>query len=78
MFGRITVISDERTYFFSTDHCQEHGLGENFVPCTHSIPSWVYPRECVPDGWINTKEQLVSVFYHDMKEIPNPDPRYQP
>jgi hypothetical protein len=78
MKKQVVVISDEKTYFFSKDHCQNHGLGDNYVPCTHFIPSQVTPRESVPDGVIKDVKDLVSVFYHDMKEIPNPDTNMQP
>jgi hypothetical protein len=51
MKKQVVVISnmDDNTYFFSKDHCQNHGLGSNFVPCTHYLPSQVEPRESVPD-----------------------------
>lgn len=78
MKKQVVVISDEKTYFFSKDHCQNHGLGDNYVPCTHFIPSKVKPRESVPDGVIKDVKDLVAVFYHDMKEIPNPDTNMQP
>lgn len=76
----IVVISnmEENTYFFSKDHCQNHGLGDSFVPCTHYIPSSVVPRESLPDGIIKNVTDLVAVFYYDMKEIPNPDPNMKP
>lgn len=76
----IIVISnlENNTYFFSTDHCQKHNLGNNFVPCTHGVPSYVVPRESLPDGMIKNVKDLVAVFYDDMQEIPNPDPSFQP
>lgn len=76
----IVTISNmnDNTFFFSKDHCQEHGLGSNYVPCTHYIPSMVTPRESVPDGVIKNVRDLVSVFYYDMTEIPNPNPNMQP
>ncbi len=80
MKKQIVVISnmDDNTYFFSTNHCQDHGLGINFVPCTHYLPSRVEPRESVPDGIIKNVKDLVAVFYYDMREIPNPDSSMQP
>ena len=80
MKTQIVVISnmDDNTYFFSKNHCQKHNLGENFVPCTHSIPSNVEPRKSVPDGTIKNVNDLVAVFYHDMTEIKNPDIDMQP
>jgi hypothetical protein len=68
----------DNTYFFSKDHCQNHGLGDKYVPCTYYLPSLVVPRECVPDGIINNVKDLISVFYYDMMEIPNPDNSMQP
>lgn len=76
----IVVISslDNMTFFFSTNHCQEHGLGENYVPCSHTVPMYVEPRPDIPDGFVRNATELVNVFYDDMKEIPNPDPNFQP
>lgn len=80
MKKQVIVISnmDDNVYFFSKDHCQNHGLGSNFVPCTHYIPSLVEPRDSVPDGIVKSVKDLVSVFYFDMQEIPNPDVNMQP
>ena len=80
MKNTIVVISnmDNNTYFFSKNHCQDLGLGENFVPCAHYLPSRVEPRESVPSGIISNVKDLVSVFYYDMKEIPNPNINMQP
>lgn len=80
MKKQIIVIAnmENNTYFFTKDHCQDHKLGENYVPCTHIIPSYVMPRPSVPNGIIQDVHDLVSVFYNDMKEIPNPDPNMQP
>lgn len=80
MNNQIVVIfnMDDNTYFFSKDHCQNHGLGDNYVPCTHYIPSYVTPRKSVPDGIIKNVKDLVAVFYHDAKEIANPDINMKP
>ena len=80
MKNQVVVISnmDDNTYFFSKDHCQNHGLGSYFVPCTHYLPSRVEPRESVPDGIIKDTKDLVAVFYYDMQEIQNPDVNMQP
>ena len=80
MKKQVVVISnmDNNTYFFSKDHCQNHGLGSNFVPCTHYLPSQVEPRESVPDGIVKDVKDLVAVFYSDMQEIKNPDVNMQP
>jgi len=80
MKNQVVVISnmDDNTYFFSKDHCQNHGLGKNYVPCTHYLPSQVTPRESVPDGIVKNVKDLVAVFYYDAIEIPNPDVNMQP
>jgi len=78
MKTQIVVISNDNTYFFSKNHCQNHGLGDEYVPCTHYIPSYVEPRNSVPDGIVKNVSDLVAVFYHDMKEIKNPDDNMQP
>lgn len=71
---QITIISnlDTLQYFFANNHCQEHGLGDSFVPCTYRLPIQVEPRDILLSGIINTKEDLVNIFYNDMVEIPNP------
>ncbi len=74
----LTVIENELVYFFSTDHCQNHGLGPNFVPVTYNWPCRVVERPGVEDGIVDTLDKLKLVFYKDMKEIPNPDPNFQP
>lgn len=80
MKNQVVVIAnmDDNTYFFSKDHCQNHGLGGNFVPCTHYLPSQVEPRESVPNGIVKNVKDLVAVFYYDMQEIPNPNVNMQP
>lgn len=80
MKDQIIVISnmDDNTYFFSKNHCQNHGLGKSYVPCTHYVPMNVAPRKSVPDGVVKNVKDLVAVFYFDMKEILNPDKQMQP
>jgi len=78
MKKRIVVISNSEKYFFSTDHCQDHGLGDDYVPCTHTYPINIVPRESVPDGIVKDVKDLVAVFYYDMDEIENPDKTKQP
>lgn len=75
----IISISNEDTkeVFFSTDHCQKHNKGNNFVPCTYSLPMYVVPREGVEDGIVDGIEKLIRVFYKDFTIIPNPDPQFQ-
>jgi hypothetical protein len=74
----ITISSiDKKQFFFTTDHCQKHNLGEDWVSCSSYLPIYVVPRAVVPDGWVKTKEQYKSVFYYNYEEIPNPNPAYQ-
>ena len=71
-------------YFFSTDHCQgvkgrsEGTYPEGFVPCTFTLPMSVVPRPSLLSGRVETVADLINIFFSDAKEIPNPDPRYQP
>lgn len=75
----VVILSmDNNTYFFSKNHCQNHNLGEEYVPCTHTLPIQVEPRLSVPDGIVKNLEDLVAVFYHDMTEIENPNKSMQP
>ena len=73
-----------KEYFFSTDHCQgvkgrgEGTYPEGFVPVTSYLPQSVVPCPSLPSGSVETIEDLILVFYYDYKEIPNPDPRFQP
>ena len=68
MRQQIIVISnyEDNTYFFTKDHCQEHGLGDNFVPCTHTLPGMVQPRNSVPDGIVkNVNEGVICKLNND-------------
>ena len=73
-----------REYFFSTDHCQgvegkgEGTYPEGFVPVTCYLPQSVVPRPSLPSGRVETVADILTVFYSDYTEIPNPDPKYQP
>ena len=73
--NNITIISniDTMQFFVADNHCEEHNLGDAFVPCTYSLPMFVTPRDFLPSGIIKSKEDLVNVFYDDMVEIPNPN-----
>ena len=74
----ITISNyDTKQFFFSTDHCQNHGLGDSWVPCTAQIPMRVKPRETLPSGLITNKDEYKLVFYNDFTEIPNPQPEFQ-
>ena len=85
----ISKIDDKgnEEYFFTKDHCQEHGLGDEWVSCTYSLPMKVEERDSLPSGIVNNKEDWKKVFgipyinEFDVpmlcKEIPNPNPDYQ-
>jgi len=74
----ITISNvDTDEYFFTTDHCQKHNLGNSWVPCTTTIPITVAVREALPTGIVNNKEDYKKVFDTHMREIPNPQPEYQ-
>lgn len=76
----IIVISsiEKGVYFFTKDHCQKNRPGADFVSVTHYLPSQVVPRESLPDGIIKNVKDLITIFYSDMTEIPNPDKSMQP
>lgn len=76
----ITIISslDRKLFFQSTDHCQEHELGSDFIPVTYTLPMQVSPRKSLPNGLIKNLNELISIFYDDMIEIPNPNKNYIP
>jgi hypothetical protein len=80
----ITISNLEKNqFFFSTDHCQPHGLNEQWVSCTYGpLPGHVAPRESLPSGLITNKEEYLKVFEYGldnkpMEEIPNPQVEYQ-
>lgn len=75
----LIVISNVNTgeYFFTKDHCQDHTLGSNWVPCTMRLPMQVAKRESCPDGVVRNKEDYKKVFHVSGKEISNPDPKFQ-
>lgn len=75
----VVIISNytSKEYFFSTDHCQPHELGDNWASVTHYLPSRVVPREGLEDGIINHVKDLIKVFYNDYHKVLNPDIEYQ-
>lgn len=68
MSKTVTVFSNLKImqFFQSVDHCQHHGLGDDWVPITHNI---------LPH---TTKNDILRVFYDDQLEIDNPDINFQP
>lgn len=75
---------ENREYFFSTDHCQrvddkgKKTYPEGFVPTTYYLPMSVVPRPSLPSGRVESIKDLLGIFFSDAKEIPNPDPSFQP
>ena len=63
---QIVTISNVNTdeFFFSTDHCQPHNLGECWISCSIRLPMWIVPRENFEDGWIRTKEDYLRFLIH--------------
>lgn len=78
---RVTILSrtieesGRQEYFFSKDHCQKTVKG--FVPTTFHLPMSVVPREGLWSGRVETREDIIKVFYRDDIEIPNPDSSLQ-
>jgi hypothetical protein len=74
--------SDRREYFFSTDHCQgvhaSNTYPKGFVPTTFHLPHYVVPRPTCPSGWVRTVADVILIYHPGDREIPNPDPSYQP
>lgn len=68
---------DTKQFFFTTDHCQRHNLGSEWVPTTIYVPMKVVARESLPDGVIKDKEDYKKVFCDDLEEIKNPQAEYQ-
>jgi len=65
----ITISNlDKNQFFFTTDHCQPHNLGDAWVSCTTSNTT----REIVK----NQEENAINEWTRCI-EIPNPQPEYQ-
>lgn len=85
MHRSVIIMSnmDRGEYFFSTDHCQRIHAPETFpsgswVPTTFYLPQGCVPRPSLPTGLIDSRADIVTIFHQGDREIPNPDPRYQP
>lgn len=68
---------EKKQFFFSTDHCQNHGLSNDWVSCSSRLPMFVAPREGLESGYVTNKEEYKFIFYNDCEEIPNPQPEFQ-
>ena len=86
----ISRINDNgnEEYFFTTNHCQKHGLGNQWVSCTYTLPMKIVPRDGLPSGLVTNKEEWKAVFEKSpiidefgiqckCIEIPNPNPEFQ-
>lgn len=75
MLNKIIRIEncDTKQYFYTLDHCQEHGLGSNWVSIITQLPIEVTPRPGVEHGLVTNLEEYETVFNKDYTEIPNPD-----
>ncbi len=73
---------ERKEYFFSTDHCQGVRASTNypagFVPTSFHLPMSVVPRPSLPSGRVETAKDVITVFFSDDTEIPNPDASFQP
>jgi hypothetical protein len=78
----VHVNYEKKEYFYSTDHIQEYHskkpYPEHFGPMTVWFPHVVAPRPTLPSGVVESLEDFQKVYLHDCKEIPNPDPDFQP
>ncbi len=72
----VTVFSNGKEFFFSTSSGQD--VPEGFVQTTITLPLEAKPRPSLPSGVIKTAEDVKKVFAQGEKEIPNPDPSFQP
>jgi len=66
---------ESKEYFFSIDHLQP--VPEGFVPTTFRLPHPARPREDIPFGWVETKEDVATAYFDSMNEVPNPDDSYR-
>ncbi len=76
LMSSVTVFSNGKEFFFSTSPNQE--VSEDFVPMVVTIPHKIEPIPSIPSGVIKTAEGIKEVYYQGEKEIPNPDPSFQP
>ena len=55
---------DSEDFFFTDDYCLGTGyLPESWVPSWCGLPLVVTPRECVPEGRVETVDQYIAVFH---------------
>jgi len=76
------VNSQLGQYFFSTSHIQRYEsnvpLNKDWIPISTRVPHEVVPRPSVPSGIVESKADYIAVYHNDAKEVPNPDPKFQP
>lgn len=83
--NKTVIIHSSRSlgrYFRSTNHMQRIESYEKYpagyVPVTFSLPHRVVPRTTLPTGVVETEQDLITIYFADAIEIPNPDPKFQP
>lgn len=78
----IHASSERKEYFFSTDHCQgvhaPASYPTGFTPISFYLPQRVVPRPSLPSGLVETVKDVITIFFSDGAEIPNPDASFQP
>jgi len=74
-------------YFFSTDRLQpmkdghtgdQYHFWSHYKLWVHTLPIKVVPRPTLPSGVVQSKADVVTVYYPNYTEISNPDQAYQP
>jgi len=58
----------KQQFFFTTNHCQPHNLGDDWVSCSERNTT----REAVKES-----EEECGMVWARCFEIPNPQPEYQ-
>lgn len=70
----LAAISNGEVFFLTDDASFGHGvLPKSFMGMSMRMPSRVTPRPSVPDGWMETAEQFIAVFYADERQLSSLD-----
>jgi cold shock CspA family protein len=72
------VYSNEMDSFFFSSRLNQPDVPEGFAPLVMQLPHMVAPREDLPDGMVTNLGELIRTYFSHLKEIPNPNPLYQP
>lgn len=66
----LVAVSNGEVFFLTDDASFGYGvLPESFRGMSMRMPSRVAPRPSVPDGWMETAEQFISVFYAGERQL---------